>query len=164
MGRNFQYSSVFSVGNWIVCPSRSIFLHWKRSLSCVSLLTSVIGLLKASHTSLSYNLLILSPSFFPIHLSFQDALPHPSPLSNEQNTSLRAHFLVFQETGSKLLTRQIRCFVSSLKSENRWLSIWKGKLHIASFSFTGPASRFLNHILQLKLTECVTGLNWIRQL
>ena len=77
--RNFQYSTVFSVCNWIVCPCLSIFLHWKRSVSCVSLPTSVIGLLKASHTSLSYDLLILSP-FFPIHFSFQDALPHPSPL------------------------------------------------------------------------------------
>ena len=47
-------------------------------LLCV--LTSVIGLLKASHTSLFYGLLILSASFFPIHLSLQDALPHHSPL------------------------------------------------------------------------------------
>ena len=104
--------------------------------------------------------LLFFPSIFPSRMLF----PTPPPLSNEQSTSLRAHFLVFQETGSKLLRRQIRCFVSSLKSENRWLSIFKGKLHVASFSFTGPAFRFLNHILQLKLTECVTGLNWIRQL
>lgn len=38
-------------------------------------------------------------SIFPSRMLF----PTPPPLSNEQNTCLRAHCLFFQETGSKLI-------------------------------------------------------------
>ena len=48
-----------------------------RSLSCVSLPTPVIGLLKASHTSLSYGLLILSLPFFSS--IFPSRMPFPTP-------------------------------------------------------------------------------------